>query len=160
MRRLSKKQRDEMNALRAKHGLLKPDAVLRFAENPKTALHKRFTWDDTQAARLWRLEQAQGLITLVKVEIVPGPGRDPVSVRALVSLDEDRLNGGGYRSIETVMSDAGLRAAALRTAFAELEAMQKRYQHLEELANVFEAVAIAKRRTIAKAQRKQRKVAA
>lgn len=160
MKTLSKAERGELLELGKRRGLLKPEDVLTKAKDPTSALHKRFTWDDTEAALQWRLSQAQDLIMRVKVEVIPAPGREPVRVRAFVSIDEDRVSGGGYRSIEKVMSDAGLRAAVLRTALAELEAMQRRYQHLEELSGVFAAVDVAKRKAVAKAKAQPRSKAA
>ena len=32
------------------HGLLKPEKVLEFAKNEKTALHSRFEWDNKKAS--------------------------------------------------------------------------------------------------------------
>jgi len=140
----------ELNDL-IKHGLLHPKAVLDRASNPKSALHNRFTWDDTKAARLWRLNEAQRLVTQVKVELQPRPDEPPVKVRAFVSLANDRVDGGGYRPIATVLEDASLREQLLQTALAELQALQKRYKHLSELAIVFAELD----RVVAKQQRKR-----
>lgn len=119
-------------------GLIKPSDVVAFAASPKTSLHACFTWDDTEAAKQWRLEQARGLI---RCYVVVADAPDSGPVRAFVSLRSDRkTEGGGYRRIVDVMSNEQLHAQLMRDALTDLRAAQKRYAQLQELAGVFEAV--------------------
>lgn len=120
-------------------GLVTPEAVLRKAKSSANPLHKHFNWDDTEAARLYRLEQARGLIVRYYVKLKPANG-ETITVRGLVSLGTDRINGGGYRPIGQVLSDKEMRRELIKTALAELIALQKRYDHLKELAAVWEAI--------------------
>ena len=53
----------------AKRGQLTPDAVVEEAALPDSPLHSMFTWDDSLAAKRWRLEEARGIITSVTVII-------------------------------------------------------------------------------------------
>ncbi len=137
MARKMKAWESELRDIAAKHrGLLQPDDVVRFAENPRAALHSKFTWGDTEAAHKWRLLEARNLIA-VAVLVLPGSNK---SFRAFVSMVNDRKNaGGGYRSLVSVLSDRNLRCKLLEQALADLLRWQEKYENLKELAPVFVA---------------------
>ena len=106
--------RDELEQIRQKHGgLLKPEDVVAFARNKRTALHQEFEWDDERASAEYRLEQARKVIR-VAVTILPSPHSDQEPVRAYVSVASDRAQpGGGYRAFADVMTDDAMRAERL-----------------------------------------------
>jgi len=144
---LTNDQQAELDALRKRRRLLNPAQIVEFASDPKTALHSRFTWDDTAAAREYRLWQAR---TILRVSVyVPEGSTEPV--RAFVSLHDDRTAKGGYRSVSDVLKDKGLRATMLAEALAELQVFQRKYRLLKELQPVFAAAArVQKQQTKAK----------
>ncbi len=145
---MNAKARKELEQLAASHRVLKPEMVIEFAKNKRTALHECFEWNESKAAHLWRLEQARALIrVLVTVE----HGSKKAPIRALVSLKSDRYNGGGYRSIEAVMRSPKMYAELLDEALAELRAIQVKYQRLRELKRVFAAVDEVAARQVRKA---------
>lgn len=132
--------RSELEAIRLKNGgLLTEESVITEAKSKKHPLHDRFTWDNSAAAKLWRLEEARRLIRSVFVTIEQ-PKDTSVTVRAYASLPRDREAGGGYRSISDIMSQEDLRSELLTTALSELDALKKRYSNLNELVPVFKAV--------------------
>lgn len=135
MRALTSKQKAEIDRLRTKHGTVTPERVVAFASNPKTALHRRFVWDDTEAAHQYRVFQARQVL---RVYVYVPEGQEK-TVRAFVSLQTDRHIGVGYRHIEDVMSDPEMRAQLLDEALDELRVFQKKYRRLKELAPVFAA---------------------
>jgi hypothetical protein len=125
----------EMEALSRK-GLLRPDDVVEFARDKRTALHKKFTWDDTKAAHEFRLWQAREMIQVL-VEVQPCTGK---SYRAYVSLVDDRKKGGGgYRTLVSVLSDATLRKKLLAEALIDFDRWAEKYEGLKELAAIFAA---------------------
>ncbi len=127
----------ELEHIRTSHGgLLKPEDVVEFAKDPNTALHSEFTWDDTEAARLHRLNQARNVIRLV-VTII---GEAPEPVRAFVSLPTDRAQGGGYRSMAEVVNDSSRREEMLRDALERLLSAKRKYSHLQALQPVWDAL--------------------
>ena len=126
----------------ANNGVILPEQVVRRAKNPASALHSAFDWNDTDAARKYRLEQARQLIRVV-VEFSPQTGEN---VRAYVSVLSDRVSGG-YRHLPTMMKTEKGRGSILETALAELEAFQQKYSTLQELAAVFAAVRTVKSTT-------------
>jgi len=133
---------EELNQLAESNGgLLKPFDVVTFAMNPKTALHSKFQWDDSEAAHQYRLWQARTLIRCT-VKVLP---KVNVEYRAFVSLKSDRANpGGGYRTTSSVLSRKDSRHALLEQALAELEAIRQKYKGIEELVEVFDAIRRAK----------------
>ncbi len=127
----------ELSLLAAKHGrLLKAEHVEEYASDPSSAMHGQFTWDDSVAGRKYRLIEARQLMTAYRIY---NENRD-IEVRALTSLEIDRHNGGGYRFMEDVLADPVLREHLLTTALHELESIERRYQHLQELEQVWGAV--------------------
>lgn len=120
-------------------GVLKPDAVVEAARPENSPLHSRFTWDDNEAANQYRLWQARQLIR-VSVELIDIGHKEPVEVRAFVSLTPDREEeGGGYRRTVEVLSRAETRKQLLNDAVKELGEFEQKYKTLSELAEVFAA---------------------
>jgi hypothetical protein len=114
--------------------ILLPEKILIEAERPSSPLHSFFEWDDTEAARQYRLVQARELVR-VHVRIIENV-KEPV--RAYVSLSSDRVHGGGYRPILKVLSDTQQRGVLLQDALRELESFRIKYQMLVELGKIFE----------------------
>jgi len=117
----------------ANGGFLTPEAVVESAKDENSPLHPFFDWDDTEAARKWRIVQARRLIrlsvTVIKPEVEP--------VRAFVSLPKDR-GVNGYRSTVQVLSDEDLREQLLECALRELQAFRRKYAMLSALKELFE----------------------
>lgn len=119
-------------------GVLKPWALVDAAEPEDSPIHDWFEWDDGEAARAWRVEQARQLIQ-VCVTVIERPKQEPVAVRALVSLPSDRAEGG-YRLMTDVLDDEGMRKEMLADALGELQRIKVKYATLRELAPVFEVI--------------------
>lgn len=129
--------RAELEGLRETAGLLRPDKVVKFARDPKTALHACFTWDDKKASERWRIEEARRLIRVyVEVE----EGKDEAPVRAFVSLSTDRANKGGYRAMVDVLQDPELYSQLLADALKESERFREKYKKLKEMQPVLKAM--------------------
>lgn len=128
-------------------GQITPAIVLAEAKRKSSPLHTHFTWDDTQAAHQWRLEQAAHMIRKVRVTVEVSP-EVTVRVRAFMNVaapkqeDEDdddcTPSTGVYVTVENAMKNH--RDEILSRAMSELNALKNRYAHLKELAAVWEAV--------------------
>lgn len=103
---------DELEAIRAANpdGELRPEEVIDFARNPNTELHQSFTWDDSEAARQHRLEQARRVIRRVVVEYTPAKSNGVVLIRKYHSVGESRGENGGYKTAEMVLKHRPLRS--------------------------------------------------
>lgn len=130
-----------LEAIEARDGKLTPEAVLEEAVRRDSPLHDHFEWDDGEAAKRWRLEQARSLIASVRVTIIEGRRRPPY--RAFVHVPAEQPH---YASSHLAMSNADKRSLILSHALAELRSFQKRYDELFELADIFGAI----RRTLEK----------
>lgn len=146
-----KKELEEI--LRINNGFLTPEKVVEYAKNKKTALHEKFCWDDTEAAKKYRLMQASQIIRNVKVEIVHKDNPDySVKIREYVSLPADRgLNG--YREINQVLTEDDLRLQFIESVQAEFEAIKNKLRKVSE-------VAFQKAEAVSKAIEKERQIAA
>lgn len=114
---------------------LRPEAVVQFARNPRTALHKRFEWDDTEAGKAYRLWQARQIISIAVLVV----HENRPAYRAYVSLPSDRQTGGGYRSLDVVMRNPTMYAEMLDDALEDLKRLKQKYGQLQELELVWRA---------------------
>lgn len=132
--------RDELLALQDEEGKVNVAEAVRWARtHKKSALYAALNWDDADAAeqhRRWQVRQ------LIVVHIV-----DPTGGRRFVSLSIDRKDGGGYRPMDQVLARQDFREILLNDALADLQRLEARYKHLQELGAVWDAThaAAAKR---------------
>lgn len=135
-------RRAELDRLVKKHGgTVTAQQVVRFAKNPRTALHTYFEWDDQVAGERYRLDQAEQYLRVVATVIqVPGSG-DSVRVRAFLSLPSDR-GTGTYRPVEDVMADPAREAECMEMLRRDIVSLERRYQHF---ARARKALAVAVR---------------
>ena len=122
----------------ANNGKLRPQALVDAARAEDHPLHNRFCWDDTKAAKLFRLSQAQTIIRMV-VTVVDDGGRKFVT-RAYVSPSSARGPGSSYTPVATALRTKALRDALLDDARRDAQAFCNKYEVLRELAAVFVAM--------------------
>ncbi len=111
------------------HGILTPDAVLEDAQKEDSPLHDQFTWDDSEAAHQWRLEQARALIRSVRVE-VQTESRTVSTVRYVRHPEAGREQG--YADVMTIRTREDLAREALRRELAAAKALFDRCETLAE----------------------------
>lgn len=133
-------------------GMLRPEDVVEYAKNKRTVLHGCFTWDDSEAAIQWRLQEAR---MLIRVAVTVLPNEEETTCRAFVSMKDDRYSGLGYRPMLSVLTNDEQRATMIQEALAEMEVFKAKYKNLVELASVFEemekvSVKLIKRKIIRK----------
>lgn len=133
--------REELEKIASKNGgLLKAEDVLKEAQKETSILHlwPGFEWDKNKAAFKYNLQQARNLIR-VTVEYV-GPADDQTLTRVFVSLTPDRVKGGGYRSLVSVVEDDELNEQLLADALREMKRFQARFSTLKQVTNVIRAM--------------------
>jgi hypothetical protein len=91
---------------RRNNGVLLIDDVLLAAQDENNILHRHFEWDDSEAAKQYRREQARSLIQKCKITVLDST---PTHVRAFISLPSDRESGGGYRMVANVLDSQDMR---------------------------------------------------
>ena len=127
---------DALATLYRRHGRLRDHDVVETARDRASVLHGLFEWDDAAAAEKYRLEQAQGLIRRVRVQIVAGEKR-VVRVRAYVSqtatkpVDEADVEPGTYKSVFDVAADEGMTSHLMDEIERDLMRLQVKYSSSE-----------------------------
>lgn len=119
--------------------------VLAFAKRRRTsaiyqAIDDAGMWDDKKAAERGRLDFIRERIMTVEYVLRDPKTKEPTRSRLLVSLSEDRKNGGGFRYFGDVVKSEDMRQDLMRTALMELRAFERKYATLERLAPVFHEI--------------------
>ena len=138
--------RQVLQDLYDRSGFLTPELVVDTATNPNNPLHDHFEWDDTEAARKFRLVQAARIIRSVRVVVHRGEHKPPIRVRAFVAekeifatLPNDRRpaeEGSYYRPVEEVILNDELRKAWLATLARDWHALKRRAGDSQEFADL------------------------
>lgn len=128
----------ELKFLEQQNGKLKPEDVVEYARDITSALHNRFTWDDSVAGYQWRLQQARQIISTVYVT-VENRGKQ-VETRAWVNVDTRDGSERGYVSIQRALVNDNWREALLRDARTEMKHFRQKYSQLTELSSVIAAI--------------------
>ena len=123
---------EELERIYKRDGIITPEKVVEDNTAPGTPLHGCFEWDDTLAAKKYRVHQAKEIIQTIVSVTDSAPDLPPV--RAFVSVSKD------YHPIKTVMESKVMKESLLSCALSELRAFQKKYSTLSELSDVFEAI--------------------
>lgn len=109
------------------------EGLLAVAQSPDSPIHHAFTWDDAEAARLHRLEQARYLLRSVQVRVVE---EDRVLTRPAfysVKIDEDRSRPMSYVRYSEATEDTDLVERILASSKRDLAAFKQRYDKHHEV---------------------------
>lgn len=110
-------------------GELTPAAVVEEAADINHPLHSQFEWDDAEAARKHRLNQAADLIRSVRIRVSEP---DLAQVRGFLHIPSEDNSPGRYVPNEVVARDPMLRAIVLRQMDRDWKALRRRYQEHSE----------------------------
>lgn len=110
-------------------GRITPDAVLADAKSPKSPLHDQFEWDDSEAAKQWRLNQARELIRSVRVDITTESRT--VSTVCYVR-DPSAGEAQGYVEVAKLRDNKSLASEALHAEIRQANALVARARSLAE----------------------------
>lgn len=114
--------------------------VLVDAIDPKSPFHDAaFYWDDDRAAaQKYRLDLARRIITSIVVYVEVTPSKPAVAINAFVNV-----SSGGKAKYDNTMvafSQPTTRNLVVEAAKRQFLALKKKYEHLSELKEVFEAI--------------------
>ena len=121
-----------------KGGLLTAEDVVEDARPDGSPLHPAFEWDGAKAAEAWRIHQARDLIRSVIITLAPDESERPREVRAFVVVKQEQRQA--YTATVVALADDAMRQQVVARALAEAQQWKRRYQELQELAEVFEAI--------------------
>ena len=142
---------EELEALNEQHnGLVTPQHVVDAAKSEGSEMHPLFTWDDSEAAKRHRQSEARYIMRNIMV-VVHSTGEKDVNdapktipIRGFVNATTER--GRGYMPIMIGMADSETREQIVETALKELASWRRKYEALEELAKVFDAIDVVAHR--------------
>lgn len=109
-----------------------PKAILDFARDENSELHKCFEWDNDSAAEKYRTIQAGNVIRMLY--IVP-KNADAPPVRVL-----SRTSDTVYQPTRAFVKNQNEYEDLLKRALSELESFRLKYKTLSELEQVFEQI--------------------
>jgi len=118
-------------------GRLDPKDVVDEARDPRSPLHKSFTWNDDEAAEQWRLQQARQLIRSIKIERVENT-QEPRTVKFVRAFVHDPVNDG-YLATEDVAKLPDVRERVLDEMRRDLTRLQSKWDLYKE---TFESLAV------------------
>lgn len=117
---------ETLDKLQARDGKVTPEALLKEAMPKRSPIHNVFNWDDTEAARQWRLWQARASIREVCVKVLEVPEHPPI--RAYVHTEHS------YQPIEVVAEHIDLYAEAVGEMKGKIKMLGRSISELEVVA--------------------------
>jgi hypothetical protein len=121
---------DELRIIRSRSALLEPEQIVEFARNPSTALHSKFTWDDSVAAHQHRLWQARQLIA-VYIRVLDRGDGSKAPTRMFVNVKQNGDTPRGYRRTEEVLDDPEARRKLVLAQIERLWSIYRSYPLVE-----------------------------
>jgi hypothetical protein len=112
-------------------GRLTPDEVVKAAADKESPLHNYFTWDNSQAANSWRVDQARRLIASVKV--VYRVEERTVTAVAYVRDPAVEPTQQGYVSVTHLRKDQTSAREAVLAEFSRAAALLDRARSIAEV---------------------------
>lgn len=126
-------------------GACSPGALVDEARSEDSPIHSLFNWEDSEAAELYRTDQARGIIRNLRVRRVVDTEAAPafISVQLAPPIVEGKDPSPprrGYVPSARVMSEADLYSQALNDCLQQLRGLQKRFNWIKELGPVWREV--------------------
>lgn len=121
---------ERLQQLQDASGVITPDDVLADAVNPESPLHDQFDWDDSSAARKYRLDQARTLIRSVRLVLTEK--KHQIQSIAYVRSPDAGSKEQGYVSSIVLRDD---KARARQALIGELQRAEAALQRAYDVAN-------------------------
>lgn len=129
-----------IESIEKKDGSVTKKSLLDASRPEESPTHNAFDWDDSSAAEKYRLSQAGFFINNICVKVVSDDTKPVEKHVAFVNVVEGKHNTAQYKSVRTAYSNKVEKANVLKNALMELKAFQDKYNRLEELTEVFDAI--------------------
>lgn len=114
-----------------------PRQILEKAKDSNTELHKCFTWDDSEAAEKWRIEEAKAVVRNLKI-VEQEPGKEPEVTQIRVFYKTD--NQSGYKPCRMILKKTDEYKMLLERCRSELLAIKKKFENLSEYDEIWELI--------------------
>lgn len=81
----------ELERIESQYGALTPEHILDAAKPQDSIFHPLFTWDNKEAARLYRLQEARHLLNNIEVRVIHDGSERRIPVFEVVKRPEGRV---------------------------------------------------------------------
>ena len=113
-------------------------------QNPESELHKCYTWDDTEAAEKWRIQESRFIMcNLVITKVDDEENRELTTFRVFYQTG---VNDEGYKPLTMILEKPDERQALINKAYREAQAFAEKYRtlkdkHLDEVIRAIDVLA-------------------
>jgi hypothetical protein len=118
------------------HGTITPAILLNAAQDPASAMHDLFDWDDRIAASKHREEQARYILRSITV-MVEVPESEPIVTRAFVVVQGEDETGHRWAGVIAAMQNEDWRFQVVRDVRRMLQDALGRMHEYEQLVDLF-----------------------
>ena len=135
----------ELMRLKRRAGLLTSEVIVEAARPKTSPLHDYFEWDDTRAARAFRMEQAARLIRTVCVHVSGGGGGESI-VHVFHNVESRTASGGNvshYITVQDMRDSPPMRAYVVAQALAHLRSWTAEYESVKGLGRIASVITAA-----------------
>ena len=143
----------ELLSIQDKYGELTAANVLKEATKKRHPLHNYFDWNETDAAKKWRLHQANKLIVRAKVTITP---HEEKTVHAFVSINEEDMPAR-FVHVPDAISDDMLAAQIFEQLENRIERIEMQLMAMKQLQGATKDALKQAKKAIAKRAKTLRK---
>ena len=121
---------EEIERIYNRDGFVDPAVLVMESKEESAPLHKCFEWNDTEAAKKYRITQAKEIVR----SIVTVHETTNTEARAFVSVKQE------YLPISVVIKQPDTREILLNQALNELRWFERKYSQLSELCGVIQEI--------------------
>ncbi len=114
-----------------------PEMLVKKAKAKRSIIHDYFEWNDTAAAKRYRIIQARDLLQSIEV-VIEHDNKGPVKVRAFCNVVEDDKRV--YTTVQRAKEDPELWNQVKEQALEEIKNWRRIYKHIKEFEVIFEAI--------------------
>jgi hypothetical protein len=121
---------------------LTAENIIEVAKNNKSSLHDLFDWDDTEAARKWRLQQARVFINEIQVIIEGNTSPAFEMITTIIEQDKDGNveSERFYKPKLEILSNEQMRRQIIQRALRMQEYWSQQYFSYSELKPIIVSV--------------------
>ncbi len=132
----------EVESIIEQHGGVTPEMLVAAATKKTSPLRDCFEWNDTVAARGYRLDQARYILRQIEV-VIEREDKPALRVRAFHYI-EDEEQGRRYVTITQARDDRDMWAQVKIRAMAEMKQWAEIYKDIKEFEAVCDAISKVK----------------
>lgn len=115
--------------------LISPELIVSYAKKKRSPLHDFFTWNDTEAAKKYRVEEAKYLLRMITIVVKFEGSEEEEEIKAFpnIKFTEADCKDQGYTTMEIVKNNMDYLDILVEDAHDELLRWRNRYKQYRNL---------------------------